>query len=187
MNLHIGCGDKRIEGYLNIDVVKTSATDMVSDTMQLPFDECSVDKIYACSMLEHFGRNDTMKFFRNTCWTDVVKYWYGLLKQDGILYISVPDFKAICQHYLETERIEDILGLVVGGQKNEEDLHGMVFDMNYLKKRLEAIGFRKIEKYDWKSFEAFQDSDYDDYSASYIPHKDFDRGRLMMLNLKVTK
>ena len=187
MNLHIGCGDRRIEGYTNIDVVKTCATDIVCDTMELPFEKCSIDKIYACSMLEHFGRNDKMKFFRNTCWVDVVKYWHNLLKDNGILYISVPDFKAVCQHYLQTGRIEDILGLVVGGQKNEEDLHGMIFDFNHIGSYLKSIGFSKIEKYYWKSFEAFEGPDYDDYSASYLPHKDFDNGRLMMLNLKVTK
>lgn len=187
MKLHIGCGNKRIKGYINIDVLETETTDLVCDTMQLPYRSGTVDTIYACSMLEHFGRDSSMKFFRNTSWLDVLRYWHSLLKVGGQLYLSVPDFESICEEYLKNKNLKNIIGLTIGGQKNEEDLHGMLFDLNTLKEELHILGFSYVERYDWKMFEAYSDEDYDDYSASYLPHMDFTNGRLMMLNLKATK
>ena len=57
MKLHLGCGDKYIPGFVNIDVQKSEAVDVVSDVMKLPYKENSIDLIYSCSMLEDFGKN----------------------------------------------------------------------------------------------------------------------------------
>jgi SAM-dependent methyltransferase len=188
MKLHVGCGDKKIKGYINIDVVETKVTDLVCDTMQLPYESGTVDTIYACSILEHFGRRDNLRFFRGTSWKNVLEYWASLLKEGGCLYISVPDFEAVCREYLSNKNLHAILGLVLGGQKNEEDLHGMLFDSSVLAEELTRLGFSSIETYNWRTFEAFSnDEDYDDYSAAYLPHNDVEQGRHMMLNLKATK
>ena len=187
MKLHLGCGDKKIKGYINIDVQETPEVDLVADIMQLPYKNNSIDVIYSCCMLEHFGRNNNLKFFRNTCWKDVIKYWYKLLKPGGVLYISVPDFEAVCKEYLDKGDISKILGITIGGQKNEEDLHGMLYDYKTLSTELLLQEFTDISRYRWQDFEAFNQKGYDDFSASYIPHMDFKKGRLMMLNIKGMK
>jgi len=186
MKLHLGCGDRRINGFINIDIQNSPAVDVVADIMDLPYEENTVDVIYSCCMLEHFGRNNNLKFFRNTCWTDVINYWHKILKPGGELYISVPDFKAVCEEYLTTGDISKIIGITIGGQKNEEDLHGMIFDYESLSSEL-SKGFINIERYNWKDFYAFKQEGYDDFSASYIPHMDSKNGRLMMLNIKGVK
>ena len=187
MKLHLGCGNKRIEGFTNIDILESEAVDVVSDIVKLPYSSGTIDLIYACNVLEHFGRNNNLNFFRKTSWVDVVRYWHSLLKEGGQLYLSVPDFEAICLEYLQNKKIHDIIGIAIGGQKNEEDLHGMLFDYHSLSSCLRDIGFSSIERYNWREFEPFKQEGYDDYSASYLPHMDFDNGRLMMLNIKATK
>jgi predicted SAM-dependent methyltransferase len=185
--LHLGCGNRKINGYINIDIQKSPSTDIVSDIIDLPYDDNSIDLIYSCCVLEHFGRNNNLKFFRNTSWIDVIKYWYKLLKPGGEIYICVPDFEAVCKEYLKNKDINKIIGITIGGQKNEEDLHGMIYDFKSLQTILDSVGFKNISRYKWQEFEAFSQPKYDDFSASYIPHMDFNNGRLMMLNIKAIK
>ena len=47
-----------------------------------------------------------------------------------------------------------------------------------------AAGFSNVERYDWRDF---LPPGYDDYSRSYLPHMDFDHGRLMSLNVVAVK
>ena len=58
------------------------------------------------------------------------------------------------------------------------------YDFARLEKLLKAAGFVKVERYDWRDF---LPADYDDYSRSYLPHMDFDNGRLMSLNITAKK
>ena len=188
IKLHLGCGNRHIKNYINVDIQKSDSVDVVADIMDLPYPNNSVSLIYACSVLEHFGKNNKLSFFRNTCYEDILKYWYKILKPKGEIYIGVPNFEAVCKEYLENKNLNILLGFLVGGQKNEEDLHGMVFDFSTLSKVLSNIGFKNIQEYDWRQFEPFtSDPEYDDFSASYIPHMDIKNGRLMQLNIKATK
>jgi predicted SAM-dependent methyltransferase len=187
MKLHLGCGNKRINGFINIDILPAAAVDVISDIMDLPYESETIELIYACNVLEHFGRNNNLDFFRKTSWLDAVEYWYSLLKPGGELFISVPDFEAVCIEYLQNKEIYDIIGITLGGQKNNEDLHGMIFDFNSMSTELENIGFSCVERYEWADFEPFKQEGYDDYSASYLPHMDFENGRLMVLNIMAIK
>lgn len=176
--LHLGCGKKSIPGYLNVDIQKYDNVDIVADIKDLPFEESSIDEIYSCAAIEHFGRNE---------WTSVVSHWYDLLKPGALLRLSTADFEAVCHEYLESKNIGSLLGLVVGGQKDYTDFHGMIFDFELLRNELLSIGFSSVERYDWKDFVAFKDPKYDDYSRSYLPHMDFENGRLLMVNILCKK
>ena len=188
IKLHLGCGPRYIDGYINIDIQPHDTVDIVCDVMKLPYEENSIDLIYSCGMLEHFGVNRNLAFFRHTSWMDVLNYWCKLLKPDGQLYISVPDFEASCYEYLENRDIESLFGCLQSNQWNPEDLHGMIFDYKLLSRGLTETGFKDIKKYNWKEFEPFvQDSSYDDFSAAYLPHMDFENGRQMMLNVCAVK
>lgn len=187
IKLHLGCGIRRLEGYINVDIQQYDSVDLIADIANLPYEKNSVDLIYSCGVIEHFGKNNNMEFFRKTCWVDVIKHWHGLLKPNGVMYISTVDFEAVCNEYLENRNLEKWIGTTIGGQKNEEDLHGMLFDYDLFKSGLEKVGFKDIERYDWRESDMYvSNPQFDDFSRAYSEHMNFN-SRLMMLNLKCRK
>lgn len=90
VKLHLGCGQTRLDGFINIDFpqdkhnVMKSAADAKADIVNdLVFSENSVDEIRTHHMLEHFSRVIAL--------AQLVK-WHRWLKVDGILIIETPDF-----------------------------------------------------------------------------------------------
>lgn len=90
--LHLGCGNIRLDGFINIDVRHTPATDKVMDISDLAeFSDNSVDMIYASHCLEHFS-------FRIV--PDILTEWNRALKRGGVLILRVPDFDILVNTYL---------------------------------------------------------------------------------------
>ena len=176
MKLHLGCGNKRIEGFLNIDVRYQPNVDYIDNIKFLrKTPNNSVELIYASHVLEHFSRWDYMS---------VLQRWYETIKPNGILRIAVPDFEQLCKYYIETKEIRKISGMLYGGQDYEQNYHYWCWDFISLKEDLEKIGFKNVTRYDWRLTEH---CDIDDYSQSYFPHLDKKNGILMSLNIEATK
>ncbi len=93
MKLHLGCGSKKLEGWVNIDSVQACNPDMIQDiTQPLPFKELSIDEILAEDLLEHFDKY--MRF--------VVFYeWVRVLKLGGRVTVQVPNFTKILFKYFK--------------------------------------------------------------------------------------
>lgn len=52
--LNLGCGGKRIDGFLGVDRYPTPAVDVIADiTRRLPFDDGSIDEILLDNVIEH--------------------------------------------------------------------------------------------------------------------------------------
>lgn len=176
MKLHLGCGDKIIKGFINVDFRKNEGVDVVADLSNLvEFDNESVELIYSSHVLEHFGRLE---------YKLILKKWYDLLKIGGTLRLAVPDFEKVVEHYNENKDLEKLRGLLWGGQNYEKNFHFCGWDFMTIKKDLEDIGFKQIERYDWEKTEH---SDIDDYSQCYLPHMDKKNGKLMSLNIEAIK
>lgn len=174
--LHLGCGTKRIEGFTNVDIRELPNVDLVDDIVELNTVELdSVDLIYACHVLEHFGRHEYM---------DVLRRWYQVIKEGGTLRLSVPDFGEVVKHYNEHQDISKLMGFLYGGQTYEQNYHYCTWDFNSLQKDLESVGFSDVKRYNWRETEH---SDIDDFSQAYIPHMDKDNGQLMSLNIECIK
>lgn len=174
IKLHLGCGNKILDGFLNCDLYNPLA-DIVCDIRNLPFDDESVDLVYACHVLEHIRRHDVFRTFTE---------WARVLKFDGKLYVAVPDFEAVVEHYIEHREIKDIQGLLNGGQTYEGNEHYVSFDFSYIKELLLQAGFCDVNRYDWRETEF---ANFDDFSKAYLPHMDFDNGKLMSLNVLAIK
>jgi len=175
IKLHLGCGNKHIDGYTNIDIRYLPKVDEVDNIKYLrKYKENTIDVIYACHVLEHFGRWE---------YEYVLQRWYKLLKPKGILRLAVPNFESICHYYNKTKNLNDIMGLLYGGQDYDENHHYVTFDFKMLTNVLKKIGFKKIKKYNWKITEH---SSIDDFSKAYLPHMD-KSGTLMSLNIEATK
>ena len=176
MKLHLGCGEKIIKGFVNVDIRKFDGVDVVSDITNLKnFNPNSISLIYASHVLEHISRRDYL---------NVLRHWYDLLKPNGILRISVPDIESVFEHYSEYKNLEILRGLIWGGQTYGENYHYCGWDFNTIYDDLSKIGFENIKRYDWRNTEH---SDVDDYSQCYLPHMDKKNGKLMSLNVECVK
>ena len=188
IKLNLGCGDKKIHGFVNIDGRIDCNPDVVGDITNLQsigYDN-NVDLIYACHVLEHFPFKSTTNLKKT--YFDLLQSWYKALKPTyGILRISVPDIEAIFKYYfLKNNKniMKDIRTLLWGGEKHDYDLHYNGWDFQSLKNDLETVGFKFVERYDWRETEH---SYVDDYSQAFLPHMDKNNGYLMSLNVHAVK
>lgn len=179
VKLHLGCGSKYIPGFEHIDSTHHRHLTHCADVSSLPFyKDNSVELIYACHVLEHFGRHE---------YRDVLAEWYRVLKPQGILRLAVPDFEVVVSIYQNAGLVDGLtglVGLVSGGQRDATDYHKMIFDEPLLGQSLLEVGFRNYYRWDWRNTEhAF----LDDYSQAYLPHLDKTSGRLVSLNIEAQK
>jgi len=63
IKLDIGCGNKKREGYIGIDINKDTGADIVASAFKLPFEVSSVDAIHSSHLVEHFDPTEVKKFF----------------------------------------------------------------------------------------------------------------------------
>lgn len=178
MKLHLGCGSKYIPGFIHVDAQAAAHVDIVGPVEKLPIEDNSVSLIYACHILEHFGRYE---------FKAVLKEWLRVLEPGGVLRLSVPDFAACAAIYYEcglVDGLTGLVGLVAGGQRNSYDFHKMIFDEEFLSRELWELGFREVRHWDWQTTEH---RNVDDYSQAYLPHLDKENGRLMSLNIEAVK
>ena len=98
--------------------------------------------------------------------------------------IAVPDFESIVREYIESKNLDIVMGLLYGGQGYESNFHYQAYDYSRIKRLLLAAGFQQVDRYDWRDF---LPDGYDDFSRAYLPHMDFENGRLMSLNIIARK
>ena len=163
---------------MHVDLLPAPHIDIVGPVEKLPMPDASVSLIYASHVLEHFGRNE---------YKAVLKEWFRVLGPGGILRLSVPDFAACAAVYYENglvDGLSGLVGLLVGGQRDGNDYHKMIFDEAFLRLDLLQTGFKEVRRWDWRTTEH---TGFDDYSQAYIPHMSKQDGRLMSLNLEAVK
>lgn len=186
--LHLGCREKKIHGYVNIDIRPEIEPDLVEDCFELPsFENNSVDVIYTCHMLEHCPRE---RYFK------VLKRWFDILKPNGVLRISVPDMfelsRYLISHQGNPKAVREVQNLMFGAQKHIYDYHYQGFTYDSLWNDLFVIGFKECSRYDWRTTEHFY---IDDYSQCYLPALTYTTrrpegiigGELMSLNVEARK
>jgi len=94
MKLHLGCGGKYLEGYVNIDFPSNEKTiakvkaDLYQDIRELEYKDGSIEEIRSHHLFEHFSRVEALKLLLK---------WQRWLKIEGKLIIETPDFfGALC-------------------------------------------------------------------------------------------
>lgn len=90
--LNVGCGEWPLRYWTNLDADPAMPADVHQQVPPLPYDDESLDEIYAGHVLEHMER-DTAREFLAEC--------YRCLVSGGKLGIVVPDTFEIMKRYVE--------------------------------------------------------------------------------------
>ncbi len=174
--LHLGCGVKHLPGYFHVDALDYPHVDKIGPVDDLSFiEDGQVGHIYACHLLEHFGRKEHV---------DVLREWRRVLRPGGVLRLAVPDYQACAELYVAGKLpngLETIRGLMMGGQRDVYDYHKVIFDKPTLTQTLLDVGFSSVRDWNWQTTDH---AHMDDYSQAYLPHMDKENGRLVSLNLE---
>ena len=83
MKLNLGCGDKKLDGYINVDVRGAPDARVDLSHFPWPFETESAEEVFSEHFLEH------VKDFEAT-----ILEMYRILKPNGILHFKVPHFKS---------------------------------------------------------------------------------------------
>jgi predicted SAM-dependent methyltransferase len=175
MKLHVGCGGIYLEGYVNIDAKGTMVCDTRLEVVRgnlrnienyygegtwdnLPrahntivdllmpmqeidnyFKEYSVDKIVAIQTLEHL---DPIEF------VSALDSFYRLLKEGGILIVSVPDMDGTIEWLHDPEKAGFATRHLRGTHKDRWSVHKSWWTEETLSKALSWVGFYDITTLD---------------------------------------
>jgi predicted SAM-dependent methyltransferase len=151
--LHLGSGDHRIRGWINVDFSAAMPVDVVADlTREMPFRSGSVDLIHSEDFIEHVDASSGKLVLREC---------HRILRSGGVMRVLTPDLRALigeiyvrrdqrhirwCRAYLDAAGPCESLNMHVrmGGD------HRFVYDEEHLASLLREIGFEvRHVRYNW--------------------------------------
>lgn len=143
--LHLGCGEKYLEGYVNIDFpnsehsVMTPRVDQYADIRTLSYPENSIDEVRSHHLFEHFSRAEALK---------LLVRWRSWLKPGGRLVIETPDFATSAAFFLRsrsTQRKFQLSRHIYGSQEAGWATHKDNWDKRKFLFVLKKMGFKNIK------------------------------------------
>lgn len=94
--LNLGCGDKILPGYVNVDVAESRRglrPDVLCDLRKLTsFEDNTADEILSVHVVEHFWRWEVV---------DILKEWTRVLKPGGTMFLECPNLLSACYELLQ--------------------------------------------------------------------------------------
>jgi len=140
VKVDLGGGRNPKKGFVNVDKWDHKCVDIKCDfeNEPLPFDDESVDEIYTHHMLEHlpFVTDDNKPLL-----DIIIQECYRILKHDGILDLTVPDFEEACHNFLDG-RVGVAEMMMFGGHTdNPYDWHHSGYSTKILKDTLRKYKF----------------------------------------------
>jgi hypothetical protein len=145
VKLHLGCGSRHVDGFVNIDLL-SGVADLLADCTQLSFLRSGIaSDVLVEHMLEHLSRAEARIALRE---------WARLLAPGGVLEVEVPDVRWCLENFLaapETERYQGpyegkgAVAAVYGLQTNPGQFHKFGYTPDYLAECIRACGLEVIE------------------------------------------
>lgn len=142
--VHLGCGDRYLRGYLNVDLppvegvaAGTSRPDLESDVTKVTCPAETLDEIRLHHLFEHFDRADALALLIR---------WHGWLRPGGSIQIETPDFEGCIEKFTERSVSDQsvILRHVFGSQEAPWAAHRDGWSENRFRHVLGALGFDRI-------------------------------------------
>lgn len=153
MRLHLGCGEKYLEGYVNVDyppdehsVQVSSPADLHADITELSYESASVAEIRLHHVFEHFDRATALRLLID---------WYGWLEEGGTLVIETPDFEAGARRFLKRRRLSDrgkVVRHIFGSQEASWAFHADGWYEEKFRQVLDALGYEVagVDRKSWR-------------------------------------
>lgn len=137
--LHLGCGGKRLAGYVNIDMAPSGnqpapACDLEADFTALEFPPGSISEIRLHHVFEHFRKGEAAALLAR------FNRWLGT---GDLLWIEVPDLTDATLYYFLTGDLRAIRHLA-GSQEAPWATHHELWDGRQLRRALALFGFGEI-------------------------------------------
>jgi SAM-dependent methyltransferase len=112
MRLNLGCGDKILPGYINVDVAAVRGgqkPDVLCDLRRLgPFADGCADEVLAVHVIEHFWRWEVVEILRD---------WARVLRPGGRMIVECPNLLTAC-----AEILKDPAGAVGPGPEGQRTM-----------------------------------------------------------------
>jgi predicted SAM-dependent methyltransferase len=140
--VHVGCGTTNSPEFINVDARPLAHVHIATSeiTSLADFASGTVDLVYMCHVLEHIKKGDL---------TNVLLEMKRVLKDGGVLRISVPDFDKLIEVYNASDQdTNTISNQLMGGQDHEYNIHYSIFNERRLSELLNEVGFRKVVSWD---------------------------------------
>jgi len=169
LKLHLGCGPRIKNGWLNIDLSKNA--DIPLDLRKpLPFNNDSISVIYSEHFLEHLDYPGTATLFLKEC--------NRVLRPGGKFSVVVPDIALVLRSYFEGGTKEyyaaqkkwhpawcntQMEHINFNFRQNGE--HRFCYDFETLKNLMQRIGFKKIRQ---REFDPDLDSKDREIGSLYV-------------------
>ena len=97
MKLHLGCGQRYLQGYLNIDyplsehsIQQTSVADQFANLLELRCMPSTIEEVRLHHVFEHFTKAVACALLAS---------WNSWLTHDGVVHIEVPDFEETARYF----------------------------------------------------------------------------------------
>ena len=143
MKLHLGCGQRYFEGYVNIDyplsehsVQQTSVADELANLFELKYKPSSIEEVRLHHVFEHFTRAQACALLAS---------WNSWLSDNGVVHIEVPDFERTARavlRLLSSNKAQSVgLRHIFGSQEAHWAVHYEGYTGKRLKRFLEIYGY----------------------------------------------
>jgi len=150
LKLHVGCGNVRFEGWVNIDITGKHLDVKCDVRKGLPCADNSAALIYNEHFLEHLTCEEGL---------DVLREFHRVLKPGGIVRIATPDLDYVVDKYVSDDWKAQYWrqNLRTEIQTRAEMLnisfhdwgHKYLYNAEELERRLREVGFGRISRQAW--------------------------------------
>lgn len=141
--LNLGCGGKREEGYVNVDLFSGPTVDEVFEFDEIPYFDGTIGGINSEHSLEHVGWERADK---------ALQEWWRVLKPGGQLMLKIPEVEDCFKKYIETPPDQvavrqwykyTVYGIQKsqGGEPDEAQYHRCGFSQKEICDKLMSLGF----------------------------------------------
>jgi SAM-dependent methyltransferase len=146
VRLNIGCGHRRIEGYVGVDITQREGVDLVAPAHAVPLPDATAEEVMAIHIVEHLFAWDVPV---------ALAEWFRLLQPGGKLVLEMPDLLKACRNVAEDRKGRkhpDQIGMwaIYGDDRLRDPLmvHRAGWWFERLKPVVESVGFDRVTEHE---------------------------------------